>query len=76
MKKALLGVVFTLMTAAVTVSSVSAQGIVAVQTGDNFNIVLWVGIAAAALAVAFVVTLVGKKKEAKQPEEDEEEQSE
>lgn len=76
MKKALLGVICTLVTAAFSVPSVSAQGIVAVQTGDDFKIGLWIGIAAAALAVAFVVTLVGKKKEAEQPEEDEEEQSE
>ena len=76
MKKALLGVICTLATAAFSVPSASAQGIVAVQTGDDFKIGLWIGIAAAALAVAFVVTLVGKKKEAEQPEEDEEEQSE
>lgn len=76
MKKAFLGVMFTLATAASAVSSASAQGIGAVQTGDDFKIGLWIGIAAAALAVAFVVTLVGKKKEAEQPEEDEEQPSE
>ena len=70
MKKVLFGMATKLLVISAAILPARAQGIETVNTGDDFNILLWAGIAVLALLAAFAATFLGKKKNTQEDEED------